>query len=169
MTWHNIPSVGPTFAVPYIFEPIPLPEDLSLEGLEPLPTEEGVDPESLAAMWCLLEEAPPEGSQPWDLHSQQAVDQWGQLEGEYLYMVRAENSHSARNAEYRTIFFSRSADCRRMERNVSRRSVHWRPRVCISLSPISPTAANRSRTAVILDATSLSARDLARRSRRAPR
>jgi hypothetical protein len=56
--WQNMPGMGTVHAVPYIFEPIPIlgEEGLNLNQVDEFNGAETLDPDSLTAMWCLLEE-----------------------------------------------------------------------------------------------------------------
>jgi hypothetical protein len=97
--WQDAPTLNSAYAVPYIFEPIPIPGEEGLEPhqLEPMLHGEGPDAESLAAMWCLLEkegqglpDAGPSGLPVndgaglfgWNVSGEQAAEQWSHLEGE---------------------------------------------------------------------------------------
>lgn len=51
----DMPGLGSTYTVPFLMDPIPLPEGYSLDNLEPLLPVEG-DAETLAALWCVMEE-----------------------------------------------------------------------------------------------------------------
>lgn len=98
------PGGGTAYAVPYLFEPIPLPGD-PIGALDNLPERQhgaSVDPASLAAMWCLLEEENPPLPLPspgarasqipdpldnvysvWNMHAEEALARWGQPAGEH--------------------------------------------------------------------------------------
>ena len=87
----DYPALGPAYAVPYVFEAIPLspdPAEAQEEAEFSLP--EIGDPDSLAAMWCLLEEegarnqvdesgpiGTTEEPAEWAVDSRDAVEQWG--------------------------------------------------------------------------------------------
>lgn len=74
-------------AIPYMFEPIPLPDDLVLE--DSVQFEQPIDSNSLAAMWCTLEEAPGEPAlSNWDVDSGEAVDQWSDFTSGCLPQVK---------------------------------------------------------------------------------
>ncbi len=95
--YYEHPSVGLAFAVPYYFEPVPLsPSQIAASESYALPPAgEGVDPEALAAMWCLIEQAGEAGRRPqgeeeagpsgtreepaiWAQVSEAAVERWAE-------------------------------------------------------------------------------------------
>jgi hypothetical protein len=84
-----------SYAVPYTFEPIPLPENMTVD--QPIPyadysqamyDQEMIDRESssLAAMWCMLDEEQDDeqGYPVWDVDSNEAVGQWSNMESKSL-------------------------------------------------------------------------------------
>jgi hypothetical protein len=94
--WQNIPGMGTADAVPYIFEPIPVGEEsLNLVQVDESNGAETPDPDSLTAMWCLLDEETQaqggvEGSTTatagdlgtfWDVEGVQAEEYWPQFNG----------------------------------------------------------------------------------------
>lgn len=56
-----MPGMGTAYAVRYIFDPIPIlgEEGLNLDQVDEFNRAETSDPDSLTAMWCLLEEETP--------------------------------------------------------------------------------------------------------------
>ena len=57
-SYQDYQDVGPAFAIPYVFETVPLSpaQDIAPEFTVLSSPAELADPDSLAAMWCLLEE-----------------------------------------------------------------------------------------------------------------
>jgi hypothetical protein len=93
--YQDYPGVGEAYAIPYLFETIPLSPSHDPGGSDPQAPVETGDPDSLEAMWCLLEETgatPPAmrhegdaGAGPsrlreeiaaWNQDPEQAVENW---------------------------------------------------------------------------------------------
>lgn len=86
------------YAVPYTFEPIPLPDDMIIDPSMPYANyspdtydQDMIDRESssLAAMWCMLDEedelAQEEAGYPvWDVDSNEAVNQWSSMDSKSM-------------------------------------------------------------------------------------
>lgn len=80
--WADMPDLGPAFAVPYIFEPIPIPgEEFNLDLLAPLGDD--ADADALAALWCSVEEDIEGEMSTWDMTSSEAMQAWSELGCEY--------------------------------------------------------------------------------------
>lgn len=83
----HIPDIGPAYAVPYIFEPIPIPgEEFSMDLLKPLPESEA-DADALAALWCAVEEDTEDPNTAWDMTSSEAMQAWSELGCEYRHNI----------------------------------------------------------------------------------
>jgi hypothetical protein len=81
--WADMPDLGPAYAIPYIFEPIPIPgEEYNFDLLAPLGDDGDADADALAALWCSVEEDV-EGTNTWDITSTEAMQAWSELGCEY--------------------------------------------------------------------------------------
>lgn len=97
--WEGMPPLNAAYAVPSIFKPIPIPgeEGLDIGSLDDANGAEALDANSLAAMWCLLEEDKATSSGEvsgiamgdarnvsWQVEGSQGVEYWPQLDGEWF-------------------------------------------------------------------------------------
>lgn len=76
--WADLPDLGSAYAVPYIFEPIPIPgEEFNLDLLAPLGEDDDAD--ALAALWCSVEEDVEGDTTGWDMTSSEAMQARSEL------------------------------------------------------------------------------------------
>jgi hypothetical protein len=107
--WQGMPDLNAAYAVPVLFEPIPIPGEEGLEKHDDVSAAEAPDEDAWAAMWCMLEEDKAASSgessgiamgdarnTSWQVEGSQGVNDWPQFDCEWFRLRMTITSSSQR-------------------------------------------------------------------------